>query len=202
MVKNIRRLLAERRKFRTKSDFELLFEKDWISGVEDCNLLSILVERCIREKGLTYTNSQLKDNDVVLNRLNSVNKELAYRVKSGNLLSEFVVLGSDLVHEVSSILKGLQHHILEIAGDGIACIEDKDDKVLIRYSCDASSGVYGLGDDCDNILNLLLEEAVVALLECIPVSIKRLYFPVSGKIVEGNMHSSEEVGSYVIHLNK
>ena len=49
MMKSMRRLLAEKRKFRTASDFDLLLKKNWISDVEDCELLSTLISRCIKE---------------------------------------------------------------------------------------------------------------------------------------------------------
>ena len=200
MVKNMRRLLAERRKFRTSSDFNLLLEEDWISSIDDCEVLSTLIKRCIKEKGLVYTNTLLGSNKVVLDRLNSVDRELAYKVRSGRLLGEFVVLEKELIHETSSILTGIVSHIREVLGTGICCIEEDNGDVLLKYKIGEVDLAYCLGDEEGGTLDSLLEGTVSSLLDCVPVSIKRLYFPIKGVINEGYMYSSEEEGSYVIHL--
>lgn len=200
MVKNMRRLLAERRKFRTSSDFNLLLEEGWINGIGDCELLSTLIKRCIKEKGLVYTNTLLGSNKVVLDRLNSVDRELAYKVRSGKLLGEFIILEKELIHETSSILTGIISHIGEVLGTGVCCIEEDDGDILLKYKIGEVDLTYCLGDEEGGILDSLLEDTVGSLLDCIPISIKRLYFPIREKISEGYMYSSEEEGSYVIHL--
>ena len=142
----------------------------------------------------------LGENDTVLDRVGVVDKELAYRVKSGNLLSEFVILGDELVLEIGSLIRGIQNHALEVLGASVCCIEDKDDNVLMRYTVDSIERVYCLGEDNDSVLDALLESTLGLLLDCMPVAVKRLYFPTGERVSVGYMNSSEEEGSYEVHL--
>ena len=62
--------LSAIRGYRTKKDLEWLFGEDkLITNIEDLELLSNLILRCCREKGLVSTHKLLEDCPKVLSRL-------------------------------------------------------------------------------------------------------------------------------------
>lgn len=199
-MENLRRKLAERRKYRTGSDFELLFSEDWISDIDDLELLDTLVLRCCKEKGLSETNKLLSSNEKVMSKLSKVNPELAYRVRTSSLLGEFVLLDEDILKELSNVLKGLKGELFLLGVSGTCTIEDDDGIVLLKYFERGLVQTHMLGEGFNQGFNDVLESTIIGLIHCIPQPIKRLYFSVENDVVGGYMFSSEEEGSYEIHL--
>ena len=188
----------------------LFVSEKWITKVKDLDLLSKLVFRCCREKGLITTHKLLKDYPEVLTRLEKVNPVLAFKLRTGNLLGEFIVLNDEILSDIKEALIGIREYIITHQLAGLCSIEDRDGLVVFTSYMGNDVIAYTLDDEtvCTlddevlvNTFNTVLEDTIAGVVSVVPVAIKRIRFPVEGEITRGYMFISEEKGSFEIRVD-
>ena len=211
MFDTLKMCLSALRGYKTKKDLEWLFGDDkLITHIEDAELLSKLILRCCKENGLVTTHRLLEDCPRVLSRLEKYNPELAFRVRTGNLLGEFIILNEDMLSDIKDSLVSIREYIINHQLSGSCSIEDSKGTVvftsymgndIVAYSLDGEEACTISDEGILDNFNSILEHAVVALICCIPVAVKRIRFPVEGEITRGYMFISEEKGSFEIRVD-